>query len=218
MYVYSVCFRNGDCHRVRVLLIAVVTVVVIVSSGNRVRRVRGESITRLLELLPGKTIGRDHILNQLSAELQDSPVRYMPEPSQNGGWFARASEGLTLLRHDPKDAMVVDWYFTCFSFPMGKQMQVLEWLHRRLAEESEQPRMAILRRIAERILSQGGARESEWLYQRVLDVLRNNRDDAELKTLALYAGRTSYARKRGGPVTIYDEQAIANDLAACSRS
>jgi len=56
-----------------------------------------------------------------------------------------------------------------------------------------------------------------WLYQRSLESVRASKGDPTLKALALQIGRISYASSRPDRrPTIYDEQAIANDIAVRS--
>ena len=49
-------------------------------------------------------------------------------------------------------------------------------------------------------------------YERTLNELRNNPQDSILRKKALEIARTYYGTMRGGVITIYDEQAISNDL------
>jgi hypothetical protein len=49
-------------------------------------------------------------------------------------------------------------------------------------------------------------------YEDAKDVLRKNPEKIELRELALNAARQYYASLRDGTLTIYDEQAISNDL------
>jgi hypothetical protein len=49
------------------------------------------------------------------------------------------------------------------------------------------------------------------------EILRRLKDNANLKPTALEMGRTAYsARRPGGILTVYDEQAIQNDILAHS--
>lgn len=52
-------------------------------------------------------------------------------------------------------------------------------------------------------------KETDRIRQEYMDAMR--RGD---KSAALMHGRAYYSRMRGGSLTIYDEQAIANDLAS----
>jgi hypothetical protein len=49
-------------------------------------------------------------------------------------------------------------------------------------------------------------------YEAAKAVLRGNPNDLELREYALVAARIYYSSLRGGTLTIYDEQAISNDL------
>ncbi len=57
------------------------------------------------------------------------------------------------------------------------------------------------------------AQVSEWVYSTTLELLEHNRDAVACKRLALEAGRWHFGRIRDDrKVTIYDEQAIQNDI------
>lgn len=103
-------------------------------------------------------------------------------------------------------------YFTCFSFTEGHQQDLLRWLQELLiANDIDLERLA---RVAERALSAGGAQEAEWFYRRTLEALSERKDNPKFRTFALQMGRLSYAFSRPGrKPTVYDEQAIANDIA-----
>jgi hypothetical protein len=59
--------------------------------------------------------------------------------------------------------------------------------------------------------------QTTWLYQRSLESVQASKGDPAIKTLALQIGRLSYASSRPDRrPTIYDEQAIANDIAVRS--
>jgi energy-converting hydrogenase Eha subunit C len=51
-------------------------------------------------------------------------------------------------------------------------------------------------------------------YEAAKDALRNNPGNVKFREGALYAGRKYYASLRDGVLSIYDEQAISNDLNA----
>jgi predicted membrane protein len=51
-------------------------------------------------------------------------------------------------------------------------------------------------------------------YEAAKDVLRSNPGNVKFREAALYAGRKYYASLRDGILSIYDEQAISNDLNA----
>ncbi len=51
-------------------------------------------------------------------------------------------------------------------------------------------------------------------YEDAKDELRNNPGNVKFRENALYAGRKYYANFRDGVLSIYDEQAISNDLNA----
>ncbi len=50
-------------------------------------------------------------------------------------------------------------------------------------------------------------------YERSLNVLRNSPQNSTLRQEALEVARIYYSTMRGGVNSIYDEQAISNDLA-----
>jgi|NOAtaT_7_FD_contig_111_378355_length_1180_multi_5_in_0_out_0_2 uncharacterized membrane protein len=53
-------------------------------------------------------------------------------------------------------------------------------------------------------------------YEDALDALRKSPSNNKLRTTALLAGRKYFEALRNGTLSIYDEQRIANDLAAIS--
>ena len=53
-------------------------------------------------------------------------------------------------------------------------------------------------------------------YDNALDALRKNPSNNQLRSTALLAGRKYFEALRNGTLSIYDEQRIANDLAAIS--
>jgi hypothetical protein len=70
-------------------------------------------------------------------------------------------------------------------------------------------------RVADRILPDSGTAEAMWLYQRLLEAVTLSAGDPKIKSLTLRIGRIAHAKGRpNGVPTVYDEQAIANDIAA----
>jgi hypothetical protein len=127
-------------------------------------------------------------------------------------WFERAAPALTLLLADPKDASVVEWYFTCFSFKPGTQQPVLLWLNEIMLKHDVAPE--VLEKIVDRILLTSEPHEAEWIYRRALELLRQRSDDSAFRAFVLHVGRLSYSAGRPDKrPTVYDEQAIANDIA-----
>lgn len=204
------------------LAVAGVTAIVISTARSKARRkadalgrkYAAEKITRLLESLPGSST-RDRTLTTLYALLKGPPIGDTPELTGRERWFARVAPALTALLRDAEGAGIVEWYFSFFSFPAGRQEQLLSWLATLLDESAGVP-PEWLRRVTERALSSGGPAEADWLYQRALEALRRRGNDPEFKTFVLHVGRLSYAFNRPGRrLTIYDEQALANDIAMC---
>ena len=58
-----------------------------------------------------------------------------------------------------------------------------------------------------------GANQRQWFYESVLKMVQSRPGDSDLAVLALDAGRWHLGRSRpDGNVTLYDEQAIQNDI------
>jgi len=198
------------------ILIAVVVASII--SGRRraaERTARVDRINELIEALAEKPTDSP-ARQEVTELLQGGPVGIDPRLTEVGGWFERVSPALSRLVFVPQLSGVVDRYFECFQFLPGKRAAVLAWfdnvLHQSCASASE---VAILTGIASRLLAVTSAAEAKWLYDRVLDALQQKSSAAPLKTLALTVGRLAYAAGRPDrKPTIYDEQAIANDILA----
>jgi len=96
---------------------------------------------------------------------------------------------------------------------VGDEVQLMRRVHEAFATCAENRSslntvMNILRALAIR------ANQRQWLYDRTLDLLQRTPSSAALAVLALEVGRWHLGRSRpGGAVTIYDEQAIQNDMA-----
>jgi hypothetical protein len=174
-------------------------------------RERGEKIHKLLEYLPG-TARRKEALSAVHTLLSGRALGYRPELTGKEQWFSRVAPILRGLVNDPDGASIPEWYFTCFSFTEGHQQELLAWLTDLLtASDIDLERLA---RVAERALASGGAREAEWFYRRTLEALPERKDNPKFRTFALQMGRLSYPFSRPGrKPTVYDEQAIANDIA-----
>lgn len=192
--------------------------VAIVSSNARNRaaaeaaaRERGKKIHKLLEEMP-TAAHRKQVASDLNVLLSGPAIGYRPELIGQERWFLRAAPTLRTLLNDAEGTTIVEWHFSCFSFPNGYQQELLRWLAT-LLNESEID-LEAMKRIVERALSSGGAKAVEWFYRRTLEALRLRSADPKFKTFALQVGRLSYAfsRPRRNP-TVYDEQAIANDIA-----
>lgn len=171
----------------------------------------GEEIHRVFRHVT--TGRREQALERVSALIPGARVGYVDSLEQ---WFTSVSPVLTLLLRDPATSTLVEWYFECFEFPPGKARELLIWLESHLRERTGLP-LELLLRVLERALRASGPAEMEWLYGRALNQLRNNSTDRELRTIVLQLGRLSYGRKRPDRrLTIYDEQAIANDISAAT--
>jgi hypothetical protein len=223
--------RNIGCIELAVLLMVVgvpALLIAVVVHGRRssarareealaAARDRGERITALLERLhPGlsdSAVGRE-----LSELLHDRPVGYVPELLVDGGWFDRASSILTKLAQTESDGQAVAAYFRCFLFPAGYQAKALAFLDRLLRESgTDNARLAVFTGAATSVLATSTAEEARWLYERTLAAVRTHRAEPAVKAVALTIGRLVYSINRPNrEPTIYDEQAIANDIAAQS--
>lgn len=205
-----------------VLLVAVVIAAVIALyvaarlAGERAdvkrRQALGEEIHRAF-----REACRDgtpqHDIAAIIASLQKTRVGYVAPLER---WFEITSPALARLVRAPSTAPVVEWYFECFEFPPGKARELLLWLESLIRSRTGIP-FDLLLRIVERALRRSGPAETEWLYKRALAELRQNTADREFKSLVLALGRLSYGSKRyDRRLTVYDEQAIANDISVAT--
>ena len=170
---------------------------------------KGARVERIHALLKTVAANRDdQSLREVTELLRLSRIGYVPELEH---WFTPIAPTLRSLMFDRATSTVVEWYFECFSFPAGRQAGVLSWLGDFLPDTRIAP--DVLQPIAERVLRAGGTKEAEWFYRRSLEALRD-RNDPAFKAFVLNFGRLSYAFARiGQRPTVYDEQAIANDIA-----
>jgi hypothetical protein len=179
------------------------------------RRSRGERITHLLTSLDGNALIADD-QRQLYKLMHEQPVGELPELTADGGWFERAAPVLLKLANAKSGPKVVAAYFRTFVFPSGQQAKVLEFLARLLSESgTDLARLSLFTGAATAVLVVSNPDEARWLYDRTLAAVRLHRGDPAIKTVALAIGRLSYSagRPKRQP-TVYDEQAIANDIAA----
>jgi hypothetical protein len=99
------------------------------------------------------------------------------------------------------------------SSPVGDQAQLVRSLHEALTRN---PTSRALHEVLMNCLRalEIAPSQSQWLYDRTLDLLQRAATSSELAVLALEIGRWHLGRLRpGGAVSIYDEQAIHNDIA-----
>jgi hypothetical protein len=92
--------------------------------------------------------------------------------------------------------------------------KVLEWLSGMIHDNEPGQLATVMAIVNQRYFS---PEQIAWLYHRSLESVRASKGDPTLKALALQIGRISYASSRPDRrPTIYDEQAIANDIAVRS--
>ena len=221
--------RSDGCIMLIIVLgVVIAPIVAIVSSSRQQRkaaeerrhlydtqqRARGGAITRIVEQIasdPGSVAVQQYVRRLV----EESPVGFHSALVADGGWFDHASPHLTTLLRDETLAHVVEYYFQLFQFPAGTQTKVLSFLHQALrsSEDNEQS-VARFQRLAEPVLALSSVPESQWLYARALELVRERRGNPSSKALALFVGRRSYSAGRPDrSPTVYDEQAIANDIA-----
>ncbi len=174
------------------------------------REQRADRIHRLI-----RTFGRSRstsALHELDSALRSERIGFVPTLE---ALFAEASPTLAALVRDPATFGTVEWYFECFAFPAGRMEKVLLWLTSLMNASNEASAVA-LQRLVNRAMRQAGPAEAEWLYDRVREGLRSRPQDLDLRSLVLHVGRLSYSLQRlDRRLTVYDEQAIANDIAVC---
>lgn len=177
------------------------------------QRDRGNRVADLMARLAAEPTS-ERISGEVLRILQKSPIEYFPELTAETGWFYRARPALSALWRLPSDRLV-DSYFQTFTFPAGQQQAVLSWLAEMLQAAGTDPgALEKFQKLADQVLVAGSADEARWLYARTLEAVGQNGANTHIKALALHFGRLSYAFDRPGRVpTLYDEQAIANDIA-----
>ena len=175
------------------------------------RRERGSRIADLMARIPGDPVPA-RLEAEVSRLLRKSGIGYFPELVADDGWFVRARPALSSLWHQSEH--LVDEYFATFIFPAGHQQHVLVWLMDMLQGSIATPEAAArFVRVAERVIASGSSVEARWMYDRTLDTLVLNGASTPIRVVALRLGRLSYAAARPDrKPTVYDEQAIANDL------
>jgi len=184
----------------------------------RSKQERGENITALFEQYGTKAWPA--VAEKVASLLKMEPVGYFAGLAGPGGCFRRAESALTNCLQSPTDFTFVEWYFHCFSFPAGTQGDVLQWCARMLESSLDDPsRLQHCLRVANLIIAAGGSAEVQWLYHEALEHVRRTNGSPAAKSAALHLGRRSYSFLRPGRVpTVYDEQAIANDIASSATS
>lgn len=148
------------------------------------KRARGEQITAVLQNL-SRTRDPKQLLEEVGSLLQQPPVGFFPELVAQDGWFNNVTPILTRLLRNGRTSPLVEWYFTCFSFPAGQQGDLLAWLNDRLRNEQPPIAVDLLERVAGQALRDGGAAEADWFYRRTLEVLRTRSQDVAFKTFVL---------------------------------
>jgi hypothetical protein len=92
--------------------------------------------------------------------------------------------------------------------------KVLEWLSGVIHDNDPGQLATVMAVVNQHYFSPA---QMAWLYQRSLESVQASNGDPAIKALALHIGRISYASSRPDRrPTIYDEQAIANDIAVRS--
>lgn len=179
------------------------------------RHFRGLEITKLYEQL-GADPQSPLVARNLRRLLDAAPTGYHHELTTDGGWFDRVAPYLTTLLQTNMGAAVAERYFHLFTFPAGYQQKPLTLLDRLLKNgKDDEQSVASFQRLAGPLLALSSPREVQWLYARALENVRERKGAPSSKALALFIGRHSYSATRPDRApTLYDEQAIANDIAA----
>jgi hypothetical protein len=218
--VYSLKVQEFGCAIVTLALIIVPGIVCIKSrlrddsEIEAADRKRGQKIVELLGDLSNAHVNKERVVSALLPLLQDRPIGFLPEVAAPGGWFADVAPILAALLRDPSSTPIVEWFFTCFSFTCGNQERVLMWLYEAMTRDRDRVRPETLVVLIDHIVPSGGQDGAEWLYRRALDELQIRPKDLAFRALVLHVGRLSYSFGRVDKrPTIYDEQAIANDIA-----
>lgn len=155
------------------------------------------------------------VRDALSSAFATSPTRQSDRLPLHSGWFDKAAPTLTRLVGEASDVPFVEAYFQTFTFSAGQQQQVLEFLRQFLMRTSvDSQRAESFKRVADNVLISSSPAEARWLYDRTLELVRSQQGAAPTKDLALFVGRHAYSAARPARrPTVYDEQAIANDIA-----
>jgi len=160
---------------------------------------------------------RDPVERRRLEEIPKSaPVRYYPALTASGGWFDRAAPHLLASLQSGVNSRLAEHFFSLFAFPSGHQAKALEFLLQVMKNaRGDEAGVATFQRIAGHVLSRSDVAEAQWLYDRALEQVRQREGDATSKAIALYVGRRAYSAARPDRTpTLYDEQAIANDISA----
>jgi hypothetical protein len=179
------------------------------------RRDRGERITNLLVDLEVDESNAE-VQGELYKLLHEPPVGYVQELTASGGWFERVSPVLRRLTNTDAGTKVVGAYFRSFVFPSGQQAAALAFLADFLNDSAaDAKRLAFFEKAASGVVETSSQPEARWLYDQALAHVRMHRGAPSTKAVALTIGRLSYSAGRPNrQPTVYDEQAISNDIAA----
>ncbi|MEO8379816.1 MAG: hypothetical protein ABI779_09160 [Acidobacteriota bacterium] len=182
--------------------------------AQRMRRARALKATELLGSFSQAPAPAES-LRQLHKLLKAEPMGFLPELTQQPEiWFEQAAPGLrSMALTGGAAAEIVALYFECFSFPSSQQSAVMNWLNQLLAAITDPAHEQLFNRIADSVLAFSEIAEADWLYRRALEQVRATAGAPPFKAIALRIGRIRYgaARPDRRP-TLYDEQAIANDI------
>lgn len=177
-------------------------------------RRRGSRITELIEKIDSGD-SDPKIQPEIYRLLRDTQIGPIPDLTAPGGWFDRVRPTLRQLARTPPGAQLIEDYFRCFAFGGDQQAKALEFLANLLRDAStDDTQLKLFTRVATVVLTTSTPTEARWLYDKTLDAVTTLRGAPAVKSVALSVGRSYYAALRPDKqLTLYDEQAIANDIA-----
>lgn len=132
------------------------------------------------------------------------------------GFFGHYATLFTRMSYDPTTKPVLEWVFEKTSFASADRSPLLGWLAELIGPAGRaQETFSLFTRLILRLKPQLSPAEATWLYEISLHNVEASKGLPGAKALALHLGRASYSAARPDRVpTIYDEQAINNDIGA----
>jgi len=200
------------------LAFVIVAVVAIVKANRRSGRADHDRVARILQLLEAIAMRETNThLYELHELVRGKPTPPSAAFLAPAGWFDRSKKGLAKLLSIAQTS-VVEWFFVFFtpSMLVGSRQELLTWFHEMVMLHRNDLRiLEAIAGIIERMSIALTQPEADWLYARALETVQSSNSTSPARTFALRIGRMRYSRSRPNRVpTVYDEQAIANDIAA----
>jgi hypothetical protein len=194
---------------VGIVLLFAIPIAISIRIANRRRSEQAGELARLV---------RDFIDTPSSATAQSRVVEFarempMPVPLQAGALAVHANTFAAMVM-DPSQTTVLNWILDKSEINGLDRTALFKCLGavvKNAASDADSQSRYI--QIVSRIKPPITSAEASWLYQLSLDYLEGTRGATGAKALALQLGRLSYSAARPDRrPTVYDEQAIGNDI------